>query len=167
MAELVNASELARRLGVTEGAVRKHVRNGLYKAGPKGLFDADACKKSWEMNRSPGSMMGELHQASQDTGLVNIPTTPLLRARTVSATLDAKRRQIELQQLEGKLIERDHARAACLAVVHEIKTRLDGLPSAAAPVVHAAPTVAEAEAMLRGMVRAVLVEIGKLGDVLE
>jgi hypothetical protein len=53
MSEFVNQSELARRLGITEGAIRKGVKSGLYKRGHDGLINFEVAKASWEMNRDP------------------------------------------------------------------------------------------------------------------
>ena len=56
MSEMVSGNELARRLGVSETAVRKHVKKGLYRPNKAGQFDADACEKAWRMNRDPDAV---------------------------------------------------------------------------------------------------------------
>ena len=103
-----------------------------------------------------------LRRAVPEGSVTNI--SPLMKARTFSAIHDAKRREIELKKLQGSLIDREDARRACLAVVAEIRTRLDGLPSQAAPLAHSAPTVAEAETAIRAVLRSCLVEVAKLGE---
>lgn len=170
MAEWISGQELGRRLGISETMVRKHRISGLFRTRD-GKYDFEASKQAFDMNRDPDAVLKGIAGGQAVTGSQNEPSTPapstLAKVRTIAASIDAKKRSLELQRLEGSIIGKDEAKAACLAVVHEIKTRFEGLPAAAAPVVHAAPTVAEAEQLLRGMVRAVLVEVAKLGDVVD
>lgn len=162
MGERVSGNKLASILGITETSVRKHVKNGLYRRGADGLFDVDQCREAWKALRDPDAV---IKGGATQSGAFSLSDSALVRARTAQAAIKAKQAEIELARTKGEIIDRRDAQRAALAVVHELKQRFDGLPAAAAPVVHAAPTVAEAEALLRGMVRAVLVEVAKLGDI--
>lgn len=173
----VTLNGLATALGVDWHTAKKHADAGLFKAvarGPnQGKFDLARCRELYETSRDPDAALkgvlgaeaiGASTGAAGGAGDDPFRGNPLLKARTVAAVADAKARQLRLAKDEGKLISRDEVRRACLAVVTEIKTRFEGLPSQAAPVVHAAPSVQEAEALLRGMVRAIMVEVSKLGE---
>lgn len=168
MAELVSGNELAKRLGVSETSVRKHVARGLYKPNRSGKFDVEQCRAAWQALRDPVAVAnGTLSQTKGERGQIpagTIPENSFLKVRTAQAAVKAQLGQLQLQKARNEVIDRRDAQRAVLAVVREIIQRLDGLPSAAAPVVHAAPSVAEAEALLRGMVRAVRVEVAKLGE---
>ena len=157
-------TDIAAVLGVTPQAVSKHKLNGLITPGPDGKYDVGQAVELIRMNRDPKALAEVGAGSANDTA--NLNSHPLLKARTFSATIDAKRRQIELERLQGSLISKADARAACLAVAMEIKNRLDGLPATAAPLAHSAATVAEAEVAIRAVLRACLVEVAKLGEAL-
>lgn len=165
--------DVATALGISQPAVAGWVKRGVIKVARNGKIHIPTAIAAVNAARDPErALVGALSNGkevegspadvSSSTG--NIGPHALMRARTVTATLAAQQQQLKLKQLQGELISKADARLACMAVVTEIKTRLEGLPGQAAPVVHAAETVAEAEAMLRGMVRAVLVEVAKLGE---
>lgn len=146
MGEKVNASELARRLGVSEGAVRKHVKRGMYRAGRDGLFDADDCRVAWLAGRDPdkvlvGMLGGQavrkkpveeptLPQGEEpkvDAQPINsIPENSLTRARAANAVMQAQRQQLALHKEKGELIKTADAIKACRAVISVVLERLDG-----------------------------------------
>ncbi len=133
MAEFVNASELARRMGVSEGAIRKSLKRGLLRrhgsGTNKGLFDVDASKAAYENDRDPdAALRGVAGGLAVSTKPVtnNLPENSLTRARTAQATLKAQREQIGLLRLKGELIRTEDAYRAIMAVVSIVTERLDG-----------------------------------------
>lgn len=129
MSERVNQSELARRLGLTEGAVRKHIRRGLYRKGKDGLFDADECARLYQANADPDAILKGIAggAAVSPRAAGDGPSeTSLTRARTASAAIGAQRQQLALQKEKGELIRTDEAFRAARAVVTVVCERLDG-----------------------------------------
>ena len=165
MGERVSKSEMARRLGVSESAVRKHVKSGLYKAGPDGLIDAEAARAAWEIGRDPdAALKGSLGGAAvrkAETETILLPETGLARARTVGATLAAQHAKIKLDRERGKLIETKDALAACRLVIAVVCERLDGLPGSVAQRVAGLDAVA-VERVLRDAINQVRVEVAAL-----
>jgi phage terminase Nu1 subunit (DNA packaging protein) len=83
------------------------------------------------------------------------------RARLAREQADAK--AMENAVSRGELIPKPDVETAMLAVTSPIALKLDGLPSKAAPEVRAAPTDAQAEAILRRHIdeaRAGIADIG-------
>lgn len=174
-------ADVARALGISPQAVTKHRKSGLIRPDANGRVHVGRSVEAVQLARDPDAALkglaggaarsadapeqaDEIEAAVAETGTAPKITQVLAKARAVGAIADAKAKELRLARDRGELIPRDAARRACLAVIAEVKTRLDGLPAQAAPIVHAAPTVAEGEALLRGMVRAVLVELAKLGE---
>lgn len=168
--EYVSLNALATELGIAWKSARKHVRSGLFKAvthgANKGRYNLARCRDLYEAARDPVAVeKGDAAReaAGQIPSASPVPNT-LVQARTASLVFEAKRRELSLQKLKGQLIDRDAARKACLAVISVVNQRLDGLPAQAAPAAHAAATPAEAETLIRSLVRAIKVELAKLAE---
>jgi hypothetical protein len=161
-------ADIARAMNLSHEAVRKHKNSGLISPGKDGLFDIARSVSLIETNRDPIAAMKGLAGAAALAGeqgeKAAFANSPMLKARTMGAVLDVQAKQINVARLKGELILKEDARRACLAIVAEIKVRLDGLPSAVAPMAHAAPSVAEAEQIIRAAVRAAMVEVSRLGE---
>lgn len=174
-------ADVARALGVSPQAITKYRKSGLIKLNAGGRVHVGRAVETIQLARDPDAALkglaggmaraaetpeqaAEIESAVAETGSAPQVTQVLAKARAIGAVADAKSKELRLSRERGELIPRDAARRAALAVISEVKTRLDGLPSQAAPIVHAAPSVAEGEALLRGMVRAVLVELAKLSE---
>ena len=169
MSDRVNASELARRIGVSEGAVRKHVKRGMYRAGRDGLFDADECKMAWEAGRDPdaaikGALGGQsVSNDAKAGGEARLPENSLTRARTAQAALRAQREGLALQRAKGELIKTSDAYRACRAVVSIVIERLDGAAAQIGPRVAGLDAVA-AERVARDILMAVRAEIAGMSS---
>lgn len=179
--ELVSKSELGRRLGVSEAAIRKHCKRGLFRPNKDGLLDADVCRQLWEANRDPDSVLKGMAGAaavaerqaekaaerpSGTSALFERPTLPetsLSKARTAHAALSAQRTKLALDRERGELIKTADAYAACRAVVTLVCERLDGVPGQIAQRVVGLDAVA-AERVAREAVNSVRAEIAKLSN---
>lgn len=169
MSELVNASELARRLGVSEGAVRKHVRRGLYKANQNGLFNVSECKALWETGRDPDAVLKGIaggEAVSSKPVLGGGVESSLSKARAARELMAAKRQQIMLQKEQGQLIKTEDAYKACRAVVTVVLERLDGAAAQIGPRVVGLDAVA-AERVAREVLHGVRAEISGMAAAIE
>ena len=166
MSEQVNASELARRLGVSEGAVRKHARRGLYKPRKTGLFDVDECRAAWETSRDPDAVLKGIaggQAVSRGPAPIGPQENTLTKARTAQAALRAQREGLALQRAKGELIKTEDAYRACRAVVSIVIERLDGAAAQIGPRVAGLDAVA-AERVARDILMAVRAEIAGMSS---
>lgn len=165
-------ADIARAMNLSHEAVRKHKNSGLIAPGKDGRFDIVRAASLIEANRDPIAAMKGLaggaavsgEQGDKAAYKAALAANPMLHARTMGAVLDVKQKELNLAKQKGELIAKEDARRACLAVVAEIKVRLDGIPSAVAPMAHAASSVAEAEQIVRAAIRAAMVEVSRLGE---
>lgn len=171
MSERVSGNELAKRLGLTERAVRKHVLRGLYRRGADGKFDFEKCRALWQANRDPDSAIRGLaggaavtKQPADDT--LRLPETSLSKARTAHAALSAQRQKLLLDKERGELIKSEDAFAACRAVVSVVCERIDGAAAQIAARVVGLSRV-EAEKVAREILTGVRAEISKLGEAVQ
>lgn len=174
----VSGRELARRLGVDERMVRKHVANGLIaaeKSGPHaGKFDAARCMELIAVNKDPDGVLRGLagaaavraEDASEGAGR-DLPENRLTRARTASALLKARAQEIELARLQGKLISKEDARRAVAMAVTIINERLDGLAGQLGPRVCGIASAAEVEKVAREVINGLRGDIAALADAVE
>lgn len=138
MSERVNRSELARRLNITEGAVRKHIKRGVYRAGSDGLIDFENAKAAIAASRDPdaaikGVLGAQARVKDPDAGGPVLPDNSLTRARAAAAVMQAKRQQLALEKEKGELIKTEDAYKACRAVISIVLERLDGAAAQIGP----------------------------------
>lgn len=179
MTERIHQAELARRLGVTDNAVKKHVMRGYYAKGPDGLFAWPECRYAYEAAVDPsrrlqGALGAEAvsRRTGKDSKLARVDAgpverlivaeSPISRARAAQLELKNTSIEIEIAKQRGELIAKADVLKACRAVVTTVCERLDGLPGRMAPrVVGLAST--EVEAIAREMIAEVRREIASLG----
>jgi len=161
MAELVNQTDLARRLGVSETAVRKHIARGLYRAERDGRFNVEKCKAAWEVSRDPDAVLkgiagGQAVSGNKVGG--GMQESSLVKARAAREIVAAKRQHLALQKEQGELIRTEDAYRACRAVVTIVLERLDGAAAQIGPRVVGLDAAA-AELVAREVLNAVRTEI--------
>ncbi len=170
--EYVTGTELARRLGVSEGAVRKHVKRGLYSAERSGLFDLEKCRVAWHSTRDPEAV---LKGAAGGAAVAKVPSAPfsgatgessLSKARTAVTVLKAQREQLELQRSRGEVIGKADALRACLAVATIVNERIDGAAAQIGPRV-VGLDAAGAERVAREILDTIRREISQMGAAVE
>ncbi len=171
MSEHVTQTELARRLGVSETAVRKHIQRGLYRARRDGKFDVDECRQAWENTRDPDAVLRGMagaevrsKQPVQQTGIIE---NSLTRARTAQAAMKAQREHLALKKATGEVISTADAYHACRAVISVVIERLEGVPSQVAPRVVGMTNAAEIERIFRDALNVARTEIAGMGGSIE
>ena len=139
MGEKVNQSELARRFGLSEKAIRKHVARGIYRKNKDGLIDVDEAKAALEASRDPdAALKGQLGgqavaKEAVGEGRGGLPENSLTRARAAAAVMQAKRQQLALEKEKGELIRTEDAFKACRAVISVVLERLDAAAAQIGP----------------------------------
>lgn len=175
MAELVSRRELARRLGITEGAVRKHLASGLYAADASGLIDVDVARAGYSVRHDRGTYTPKPRPIAKPVKAEPVKPepievesnplfaeTPLTRARADKEMAAAERQKIALAKDRGRLVDIDEVMAAGREVMSTVCERLEALPSRLAPRA-ANKSMLEVERLLRDALNEVRTELAKLG----
>ena len=89
----------ARQRGVSQEAVRKHVKRGRIPLLPDGTIDAEQADAAWPRR-------GEARQPALGTTVVAFDPRALERARAEKTAIEAKLRALELRLREGQLVDR-------------------------------------------------------------
>lgn len=116
--DLVSISEFARRVGVTEAAVRKGVKNGRVVISPGNKIDAATQADRWERTRDPSKITTGIGKGS--IGRPATASTPEAsdaaegygRLKTANLALDLRIKQEEYRRLTGELVERSAIKSA-------------------------------------------------------
>jgi hypothetical protein len=169
MGEIVNASELARRLDVSEGAIRKATKRGLLRRDRSGGYDLEKAKAAWETGRDPDAVLKGIaggEAVSSRPGGAGMETS-LSKARAANAVLQAQRQKLALDRARGEVISKRHALEAVRAVVTVTTERLDGAAAQIAPRVAGMINVAEIEKICREVINGARSEIAKMAEAIE
>ena len=110
--DLVSIAEFARRVGVTEAAVRKGVKNGRVIISPGNKIDATTQMDRWERSRDPSKITTGIGKGNM--GRPATASTPEAsdaaegygRLKTANLALDLRIKQEEYRRLTGELVER-------------------------------------------------------------
>ncbi len=168
MTEKVNASELARRLGVSEAAVRKHVRRGLYSPDRDGSYDVEMCRAAWQAQRDPDAVAKGQAGGAAVSGApaAPFPEGALTKARAAREGIRATREKIALDRTRGLLIPTEDAYRACRAVITIVVERIDGAAAQLGPRV-VGLDAAGAERVAREVLSGIRAEIAKMAGAIE
>lgn len=173
--ELISQAEYARYRGVSQEAVRKALKAGRITGLPdeKGRvrIDPDVADIQWEKNTDPkqsarvnapkGAARGGAPvkgaQGNDDGGFY-------WDARSRREMADARRAELELEKLEGTLVERKQVEAAASRIGRLLRDSLMGVPSRLAPELAAKDDVGEVEKALTDAIRGVLEDSARIGS---
>lgn len=143
----MNQAQFAEHMGVTRQAVGKWVKAGKIPApGPDRKIDVAQAEDWLRRSRDPGQALGQSSAAvlpPEDDPADPADTTPVAsggyaRARTASAAIDARRKQIELQRLQGSLLPRDMVEDAMATAGGRIASAMESLANESAALTSAA-----------------------------
>jgi hypothetical protein len=116
--------ELARRIGVSETAVRRAEKAGRIKREPDGAWDLAQVKVLWARNtdraqqrRQHGAMkpvpeaaVGAVRETLREHGEpIAAGAMTFMQARTANEVLKAQERRVRLQRMKGELVDRAKA----------------------------------------------------------
>ncbi|ACL57447.1 hypothetical protein [Methylobacterium nodulans] len=149
MADGVSARQLAKVLGVTEGAVRKALKANRIKRLPNGLIDPEAVREAWQGSTDPARTKvrtepqtvrtrgthprAEVRTPAEAREAVSLIARVLAeegvedadggidfgKARTAELILKARQRSLDQAEQQGRLIERTAAEAAFFDAARE------------------------------------------------
>ncbi len=186
MAETISIREFARRIEVSDTAIRKAINAGHIVGGrvfengtPRIIYEL--AKTEWE---SYQTQQGKAVKQSTTTPTPQpqkpaaIPTPPaavvnteaprpqagtIAAARLVKEQLNAKLLEIELKEKMGKLVDKDRVYATLFSAGKELRVNLQTIPDRHIDDILAAPSRNEAHTILYNAIAEVLEQITELG----
>jgi len=140
-------------LGVSRDTVVRYVKAGMpcIQAGGRGkewLFDPKLIR-GWKEQQAMGS----------GTSTVGADTYEDARARKMAA--EASRKEIELAQIKGSLVEIALVHDTWASILTNVKKQLLGVPSQVSPILTNIDTPREIEHLLRERIEQVLTELSE------
>lgn len=143
--EMITATELARRLGVTEPAVRKAAKGGriipaAITATGRKLFIESVAREQWAANTTAEKRTGRARVAGADGARDDSNVLSAAAAKALKDSADAEIRFHKLRQLKGELVELkeverlweehvSHARQLFLALPIDLQLHIPDLTS--------------------------------------
>lgn len=151
--QAVSKSEFARRMGVSRQYIGRIVREGKLPQLPDGRLDFDECAIQFQVNREQSDrnnqkwieeqkgigavkaaekrVTGEEPKKEDEEGEKKKESygVSYQKARAASEAVKVRKAQIELLQLENKLIDVQDAKRQIEFIANTIRTRLDKFPS--------------------------------------
>lgn len=177
--ERISIREFARRVGVSEGAVRKAIETGKIAAAcvkknkkngrPELLFDK--AKADWDLNG--GGLRREYRENHKKTitkDEVDAPTKPiqdqvsLAEAKRQSAIYDAKLKGLELAERQKVLVPRTKVYDELFSFGQEIKTHIQSIPDKYIDLILASANRAEAHKILNGAINEALDTLSRTNE---
>lgn len=156
--------EIAQELGISDRWLRKLVSDGAIRDRGRGGWDALDCAKDLlayrereieRLKAENASLAGQLQRTEGDNAIKSVEDARHARAR-------ADKAEMEVSEMRGQLIPADQVADMLHMPVMIMKTRMNAIPARAAPLAHAASTVAAAESILREQIDEALAELGKV-----
>ena len=176
--ERVSLREFARRMEVSEGAIRKAIASQKISAAsvsktksgrPELLFQK--AKADWEINGG-GLRKGykENHKKTVTKQDIDAPDKPvgntisLAEAKRQAAIYDAKRKGLELAELQKILVPRAKVYEELFAFGQEIKTHIQSIPDKYIDLIMASQNRAEAHKILSTAINEALDTLSRSND---
>jgi|GEM_PF-331168 len=161
--KLLSQRQYAVLRGVSQQAVSKAVKSGRIPTTVDGRIDPVAADAAWA-NRTRTRIDDDDRQSTapspdpsngHDQMALDRPNLTYKIARASREVSRAKREKIELELVEGKLVSVEEIRTQAFEAARGIRDQLLALPARLAPVVFAAPDVAECHRLLEEAMREV------------
>jgi hypothetical protein len=150
--------ELARRIGVTETAVRRAEKAGRIKREPDGSWDPAKVKAAWSDNTDqaqqrpagsgrpavkrralkpvPEAAVGAVRDTLREHGEPIVAgAMTFMQARTANEVLKAQERRLRLQQMKGELVDRAKAVAQVFRLARDERDAWVNWPARVAAVI--------------------------------
>lgn len=156
--------EIAEKLGISDRWLRKLVADGAIKDRGRGGWDAvEAAKdllayREREIERLKAEIASLTAQVQRTEG--DGANKAIEDARHAKAKAD--KAEMEVAEMKAQLIPADQVAELLHTPILIMKTRMNAIPARAAPLAHAAPSVAAAESILREQIDEALSELGKV-----
>lgn len=185
MQEIISIREFARRVGVSDAAIRKAISSGRISkavgrnpANGRPTVDYAMASEEWaasgggahSTNYTP-TAVSQTIRAAGNTDAANLggaqaksqpaDAVTMVAAKKAQAVYIAKIKELEYRKMAGILVEKDQVYKALFAFGQELRNNLLNIPDRIMPDIRAAVTDSEAHAMLY---EAIANELDKLSE---
>jgi len=160
---MATQQEVAKILGISDRWLQKLAEVGAIKRRGRGEWDALECAQELlayrereieRLKAENASLTAQVQRSDGDNAIKAVEDARRARAQ-------ADKAEMEVAEMKAMLVPSDQIADAVHSAVMIMKTRLNAIPARAAPLAHAAPTVAAAESILREHVDEALAELGR------
>jgi len=127
-AEFISGRELAKRLGITEGAVRKAAKSKRIKRGPGGKYNAELAAKQWEANTTPS-----ISRPAPSVDLDEVTSSLYHRERALRERAARRLLEQELSEQSGELVKASEVQERWEAILMLVKDALASFPDKLTP----------------------------------
>lgn len=175
LSDLVNLSELGRRLGHNKGYIHKLKSRGVLAFGEDGLIDLDAAISAIAASRDPAKQhMKQVNDRQRDKSQVrsqpselDVPPPALsnasfMKAQTARAMMDFKLKEVAYKRETGELVDRKRVESMAFTIARGLRDAVLGLPTRMAPELAGMTEPFEIEARLRSELRQVFEDWSKM-----
>jgi membrane-bound ClpP family serine protease len=165
--------ELARKLGVSETAIRKAEKSGRIRKEPDGGWDLAKVRAAWGSNTDQAQQRGRMKPVPEAAVRETLKeqgepaaagAMTYMQARTANEVLKAQERRLKLQQIKGELVDRAKAVAQVFRLARDERDAWVNWPARAASVIAAELEVDShrLHTVLERQVRAHLAELAEI-----
>ena len=165
----VRQAELARRLGVTRGAVNQLCKRGIIEVGQDGLIDLELAKVAIEARVGPhsrtaqgvaGGTPAKAHAAPDEAPAV---AASYASSRALREAAEATMAQLRLSELKGEVIRVDAVRAAWARRLSTTRDAILQIPIRVAPLLAAETSIEQVSILLETELRQALADLSQDG----
>ena len=171
----ISLREFARRLSVTEGAVRKAIKDGKivqgvqYDGNGKPSILPDVAAKEWGRNFNPAYPRNEVFYAKLETASVDGQTgapqpqgRSLVEIKKMQAEIRLQMDAIELRKAKGELVDKKKVYAQLFAMGQEVRSAFQAIPDRVTDTVLAARDRADAHKILSDAIAEALTHLSDI-----
>jgi len=158
----------AKHRGVTEGAVRKAIKQGRISKKDNGKIDPNLADKEWSKNTDPAQIKkSEAKEPTQDSSNISSPSNPLSvgpsyqQSRAIKEAYNAKLTRLQFEKESKKLISVDEVKISAFNAARMTRDRMLNIPDRVIPALVGKTDIFEMKEILKTEIVKALEELSK------
>jgi hypothetical protein len=158
----------AKHRGVTEGAVRKAIKQGRISKKDNGKIDPNLADKEWSKNTDPAQIKkAEAKEPTQDSNNISTPSNPLSvgpsyqQSRAIKEAYNAKLTRLQFEKESKKLISVDEVKISAFNAARMTRDRMLNIPDRVIPALVGKTDIFEMKEILKTEIVKALEELSK------
>lgn len=158
----------AKHRGVTEGAVRKAIKQGRISKKDNGKIDPNLADKEWSKNTDPAQIKkSEVKESTQDSSNISPPSNPLSvgpsyqQSRAIKEAYNAKLTRLQFEKESKKLISVNEVKISAFNAARMTRDRMLNIPDRVIPALVGKTDIFEMKEILKTEIVKALEELSK------
>lgn len=158
----------AKHRGVTEGAVRKAIKQGRISKKDNCKIDPNLADKEWSKNTDPAQIKkSEVKEPTQDSSNISTPSSPLSvgpsyqQSRAIKEAYNAKLTRLQFEKESKKLISVDEVKISAFNAARMTRDRMLNIPDRVIPALVGKTDIFEMKEILKTEIVKALEELSK------